>query len=97
MNLIEFPDDKVAFDPNAVTAIKGETPEYPQLSCPPSCPDRDDSPYSLRLFCSNSNHESYPEYTVVTVGNKNFTIRRPFHDVMLAISAHLLDNQTDTA
>lgn len=97
MNLIEFPDDNIAFDPNSVQAIRGETANYPTLSCPPSCPERMNFEFAPYDSCENINHVSYHEYTIICVAGKELRVNRQFHDVMLVISAHLLDNQSDTA
>lgn len=92
MNLIEFPDDNIAFVPNSVQVIRGETSNYPTLSCPPSCPERMIFEFSPYDSCENINHVEYPEYTVISVAGKELGVNRPFHDVMLIITANLLDN-----
>lgn len=96
MNLIEFPDDKLAFDSSKVSAIRGKSEvDFRNPTCDASCLYRAEPKYGS--YCQNEDHNRMVEFTVIRVDSVEYTVRRPFHDVMLAISAHLLDNQSDTA
>lgn len=98
MNLVEFPEDNIAFDPTKVTSIVGMS--VPKLNsespiCVANCPGRYDgfSSYTLE-YCEDNDHydNTLVDYTVVTVAGKELRVNRPFHDVMLIITANLLDN-----
>lgn len=100
-NLVEFPDDKVAFAPESVTSIVGEKrdPIYICLSHDYTkefgeCPGKLDSYYGGTI-CTNPDHSIREQYTLVTVGGKELFVRRPFDEVMLAITATLLENKTN--
>lgn len=97
MNLVEFPDDNIAFDPTKVTSIVGVS--VPKISsgspiCIANCPGRYDGVDTYTLdYCEISDHYdiTLADYTVVSVAGQELRVSRPFHDVMLVISANLAE------
>lgn len=97
MNLVEFPDDNIAFDPNKVTSIVGKAElkfNSPDPTCAMDCPDRYDgySDHSID-YCENKEHydSRLVDYTIVSVAGKDLTVVRPFQEVMLIITANLME------
>lgn len=93
MNLVEFPDDNIAFDPTKVTSIVGKSElrfnsEVPTCSEDSPCRDRE-----LSSFCYNNEHydTTLIDYTIVSVSGKDLTVMRPFQEVMLVITANLAE------
>lgn len=90
-HLIEFPDDELAFDFREVTKIYSRKQSVTLCTCHGKCPDSEkhfgvDFSY---VVCNNIKHRYTIHPTVITIGGEDHTILRPFHDVMLYISAHL--------
>ena len=94
MNLIEFSEDSVAFDPEKVTAIYQTERKYTKVLCQSTCPEREDrvSTYGVYSRCVNTEHWEFQHHTNIVVDGVNLHISRPFHEVMLVLTAHQLNN-----
>lgn len=92
MSLVEFADDNLAFDPDKITSIKQTDQKYRTVNCGVECPHKQtvEYTYTTRHYCDK--HDVWSYYTEITVGKKEFTVKRPFADVMLVLTAHQLDN-----
>lgn len=92
MNLIEFTDDNIAFDPDKITSIKQSDYAHLQVNCGKECPHKEtiEYTYDTRHYCKE--HDVWQYHTEIVVDGKEFTVRRPFADVMLVLTAHQLDN-----
>lgn len=92
MNLVEFMDDNLAFDPDKITSIKQTDHTYRQENCGADCPNKETKEYmyDTRHFCKK--HDVWKYYTEIVVDGKEFTVKRPFAEVMLVLTAHQLDN-----
>lgn len=92
MNLVEFPDDNLAIDPVKITSIKQTDRTFRTENCGVECKSRESvtSTYGTRHYCDR--HDVWRHHTLITVGKKEFTVKRPFADVMLVLTAHQLDN-----
>ena len=92
MNLVEFADDNLAIDPDKITSIKQTDYTYRQENCGEECPHRqkEERRYGTIHFCKK--HDVWKHHTEITVGEKEFTVKRSFADVMLVLTAHQIDN-----
>lgn len=92
MNLVEFADDNLAIDPAKITSIKQTDRTYRTENCGVGCPHRQTVEYTYVTHNYCDKHDVWQYHTEITVGKKEFTVKRPFADVMLALTAHQLDN-----
>lgn len=91
MNLVEFMDDNLAFDPDKITSIK-QTRPYRVENCGKDCPNKEtvEYLYDTRHYCKK--HDTWQYCTEIVVDGKEFTVKRSFAEVMLVLTAHQLDN-----
>lgn len=94
MNLVEFSEDNVAFDPAKVTAIYQTEQRHTKVLCQRTCPEREDRVTSYGVYnrCGNTKHWVFQHHTTIVVDGVSLNISRPFHEVMLVLTAHQLDN-----
>lgn len=95
-HLIEFPDDELAFDFREVTKIRSKKQKVSLPTCEGKCPDSDThvGVGFKYILCNNSKHQNTFNPTIITIGGEDHEILRPFHDVMLVISAQLQQTPT---